>query len=97
MDDLKGGARSRIHAREKKMAVVVDGPGRVDAFIYRTAAMPDREALGILDKYGIDARVGCARSAVSSLGKDLPHPIGGVRRIKSRVLAHLHRESIQCK
>jgi hypothetical protein len=39
------------------VSAVVGPSGRLDEFIYRTAAIPDAEIIKNLGKYGIDARV----------------------------------------
>ena len=52
----------------KRMAVVLGPDGRTDAFVYRTAPMPDDEVVCILAKYGIVARIGVEK--VPSAGEE---------------------------
>jgi hypothetical protein len=42
----------------KRMCVVVGPTGRLDAFIYRTAIMSDKEVVHILKENGIPADIG---------------------------------------
>jgi hypothetical protein len=46
----------------KRMAVTLGLGGRTDAFVYRTAPIPDDEVVRILGKYGIAARIGVEES-----------------------------------
>lgn len=46
----------------KRMSVVVSRSGRIDALIYRTAIMADKEVIRILGKYGISATMNAPKT-----------------------------------
>ena len=55
LDDLKAEYVSGLTPIGKRVSAVVGPSGRLDAFIYRTAAIPDAEIIKVFGKYGIDA------------------------------------------
>jgi hypothetical protein len=57
LNDLKAEHVPAFTPTGKRMAVAVSPAGRIDAFIYRTAQMPDDEVVRILTKQNIPARV----------------------------------------
>jgi hypothetical protein len=63
LDELKAEHVPSLTPTGKRLSVVLNPSGRLDAFIYRTAAMPDEEAIRILGKYGISASVGSENAA----------------------------------
>jgi len=58
LDDLKAEHVPSFTPTGKRLCVAVGPSGRLDAFIYRTIAMPDDDVVRILAKHGIDAIVG---------------------------------------
>jgi hypothetical protein len=57
LDDLKAEHVRGQNPSGKRMTTTVTNEGRIDAFIYRTAPMPDAEVIRILGKHGITATV----------------------------------------
>jgi hypothetical protein len=57
LDELNAEYVPSLTPTGKRMSVVLSPSGRLDAFIYRTAAMPDDDAIRILGKYGIQASI----------------------------------------
>jgi hypothetical protein len=57
LDELRAEHVPSATPTGKRMAVVGNPKGGMDAFIFRTASMSDEEVIRILGKYGISARV----------------------------------------
>jgi hypothetical protein len=58
LNELKAEHVPSLTPTGKRMSVVLSPNGRLDAFIYRTNAMPETRVIRILGKYGIQASVG---------------------------------------
>jgi hypothetical protein len=58
LDDLKAEHVASVTPHGKRLSVVLNPQGRLDAFVYRTARMSDDEVIHILNEHGIEASVG---------------------------------------
>lgn len=65
LDDLKAEHVPGLTPTGKRMSVVVSPTGGTDAFIYRTASIPDDEVIRILSNYGIPGSIGSEKKANS--------------------------------
>ena len=63
LDELKAEHVPALTPTGKRMSLALNPNGRLDAFIYRTTAMPDAKVIRILGKYGIQASVSSEQAA----------------------------------
>jgi hypothetical protein len=58
LDELKPQHVPPVTPTGKRLSVVLNPEGRLDAFICRTPVLPDEEVIRILSKYGIEGSIG---------------------------------------